>query len=102
MIETGAEILVFGHFHEEIRIDYRVADKSATAYVLPAWRTDHTYLRLSRGSGIRFSGPIALALLARCDRGNQRAELLREGEARIVEAQEQQLAEVAASAGRGA
>jgi UDP-2,3-diacylglucosamine hydrolase len=49
-METGAEILVFGHFHQELRIDYREEDRRATAYVLPAWRSGHTYLRLAPGS----------------------------------------------------
>lgn len=49
-METGTEILVFGHFHEELRIDYGEGEKNATAYVLPAWRSGHTYLRVSPGA----------------------------------------------------
>ena len=47
---AGTEILVFGHFHEEIRVDYSDGKIHATAYVLPAWRSGHTYLRLSPGT----------------------------------------------------
>ncbi|HET6278368.1 MAG TPA: metallophosphoesterase [Candidatus Polarisedimenticolia bacterium] len=49
-METGAEILVFGHFHQELRIDYHAGERRATAYVLPAWRRGHIYLRLAPGS----------------------------------------------------
>jgi UDP-2,3-diacylglucosamine hydrolase len=47
---SGAEILVFGHFHQELRIEYSEEERRATAYVLPAWRSGHTYLRLSPGA----------------------------------------------------
>lgn len=46
----GAEIMVFGHFHQELRIEYGEEERRATAYVLPAWRSGHTYLRLSPGA----------------------------------------------------
>jgi UDP-2,3-diacylglucosamine hydrolase len=49
-MRMGAEILVFGHFHEELRIDYREGGHRVTVYVLPAWRTGHAYLRLSPGA----------------------------------------------------
>ena len=49
-METGTEILVFGHFHQEIKIDYTEGKRRATAYVLPAWRSGHAYLRLSPGA----------------------------------------------------
>jgi len=46
----GTDILVFGHFHEKIRIEYSEGEKRATAFVLPAWRSGHTYLRLIPGA----------------------------------------------------
>lgn len=49
-IAQGTEILVFGHFHEERRIDYRVGEKSGTVLVLPAWRAGHRYLRIDPGA----------------------------------------------------
>lgn len=50
LMETGTDILVFGHFHQKLRIDYGAGTRRATAYVLPAWRGGHTYLRLAPGS----------------------------------------------------
>jgi hypothetical protein len=41
---------VFGHFHEQLRIDYEANGRRATVYVLPAWRAGHTYLRLAAGA----------------------------------------------------
>lgn len=49
-IGQGGEVLVFGHFHEERRIDYRVGEKSGTVFVLPAWRAGHRYLRIDPGA----------------------------------------------------
>jgi len=53
-MEIGTEILVFGHFHEKLRIEYREGEKRATGYVLPAWRSGHTYLTLSPGAAPAF------------------------------------------------
>lgn len=49
-IAQGGEVLVFGHFHEERRIDYRVGEKSGTVFVLPAWSAGHRYLRIDPGA----------------------------------------------------
>ncbi len=49
-IREGAEILVFGHFHEERRIEYIEEGRRGTVFVLPAWRRDHRYLRLDPGA----------------------------------------------------
>ncbi|MFQ5877082.1 MAG: UDP-2,3-diacylglucosamine diphosphatase [Acidobacteriota bacterium] len=48
-IRDGREILVFGHFHEERRIDYREGERRGTLFVLPAWRRGHRYLRIDPG-----------------------------------------------------
>jgi UDP-2,3-diacylglucosamine hydrolase len=50
LIGAGAEVLVFGHFHEERRIDYEEAGRRGSVFVLPAWRTGHRYLRLEPGA----------------------------------------------------
>ena|SRR5437899_2183825 len=49
-IAEGTEILVFGHFHEERRLDYRVGDRNGSVFVLPAWRGEHRYLRIEPGA----------------------------------------------------
>jgi len=49
-IREGAEILVFGHFHEELRLDYREGDRKGSVFVLPAWRAGHRYLRIDPGA----------------------------------------------------
>lgn len=49
-IRAGAEILVFGHFHEEIRLDYEEGGRRGSVFVLPAWRAGHRYLRLDPGA----------------------------------------------------
>lgn len=49
-IGAGADLVVFGHFHEERRIDYREGGKRGTVYVLPAWRAGHRYLRVDPGA----------------------------------------------------
>ena len=48
-IRGGAEILVFGHFHEELRLDYMEGDRRGSVFVLPAWRAGHRYLRIDPG-----------------------------------------------------
>ncbi len=49
-IAEGTEILIFGHFHEERRLDYRVHDRMGSVLVLPAWRDGHRYLRIEPGA----------------------------------------------------
>jgi UDP-2,3-diacylglucosamine hydrolase len=49
-IEEGARILVFGHFHEERRFDFKEGNSGASVFVLPAWRAGHRYLRLDPGA----------------------------------------------------
>jgi UDP-2,3-diacylglucosamine hydrolase len=49
-IAAGTELIVFGHFHEELRLEYRERDRRGTVYVLPAWRDGHRYLRLAPGA----------------------------------------------------
>ncbi|OLC53420.1 MAG: hypothetical protein AUH92_06055 [Acidobacteria bacterium 13_1_40CM_4_69_4] len=49
-IAEGTEVLVFGHFHEERQIDYRVQDRKGSVFVLPAWRAGHRYLRIDPGA----------------------------------------------------
>jgi UDP-2,3-diacylglucosamine hydrolase len=48
-IRGGRDILVFGHFHEERRIEYREGNRTGTLFVLPAWRNGHRYLRIDPG-----------------------------------------------------
>jgi UDP-2,3-diacylglucosamine pyrophosphatase LpxH len=49
-LRTGTELLVFGHFHEERRIEVVEAGKRGVIFVLPAWRSGHRYLRLQPGA----------------------------------------------------
>jgi UDP-2,3-diacylglucosamine hydrolase len=49
LLRSGRELLVFGHFHEERRIDYQEAGRRGSVFVLPAWRQGHRYLRLVPG-----------------------------------------------------
>ena len=49
-IALGAEVLVFGHFHEERRIEVTEAGRTGVLYVLPAWRAGHRYLRVDPGA----------------------------------------------------
>jgi UDP-2,3-diacylglucosamine hydrolase len=49
-IRAGAETLVFGHFHDERRLDFREGDRTGSVFVLPAWRTGHRYLRIDPGA----------------------------------------------------
>jgi UDP-2,3-diacylglucosamine hydrolase len=48
-IARGREVLVFGHFHEERRVEVAEAGRSGVLFVLPAWRTGHRYLRIEPG-----------------------------------------------------
>jgi len=49
-IRAGASIIVFGHFHEERRIEYREGSRNGAVFVLPAWREGHRYLRIDPGA----------------------------------------------------
>jgi len=49
-IAAGTEFLVFGHFHEERRIDYQEGGRRGSVFVLPAWRGGHRYLRIDPGA----------------------------------------------------
>ena len=49
-IGQGADILVFGHFHDERRIEYDEGGRRGSVYVLPAWRQGRRYLRLDPAS----------------------------------------------------
>ncbi len=48
-IKNGSQLLVFGHFHEEKRLDFQEGDASGSVFVLPAWRAGHRYLRIEPG-----------------------------------------------------
>ncbi len=54
LIRAGAAVLVFGHFHEERRIDYEEGGRRGSVFVLPAWRAGHRYLRLEPGADPAF------------------------------------------------
>ncbi len=49
-IREGAALLVFGHFHEERRIDYEEEGRRGSVFVLPAWRDGHRYLKIDPGA----------------------------------------------------
>ena len=49
-LRAGADALVFGHFHEERRIEVREGDRAGSVFVLPAWRDGHRYLRIEPGT----------------------------------------------------
>jgi len=49
-IAAGTDLLVFGHFHAERRIDYEEGGRRGTVIVLPAWQPGGRYLRLEAGS----------------------------------------------------
>lgn len=53
-LRAGTEVLVFGHFHEERRIEVEEGGRRAAIYVLPAWRAGHRYLRLAPGAAPEF------------------------------------------------
>ena len=48
-IRAGTDALVFGHFHDERRIDVAEGDRRGTVFVLPAWREGRRYLRMAEG-----------------------------------------------------
>ena len=48
-IRAGADAIVFGHFHDERRLDISEGERRGTVYVLPAWREGHRYLRVAPG-----------------------------------------------------
>jgi UDP-2,3-diacylglucosamine hydrolase len=48
-VRAGTDLIVFGHFHEERRIDILEGGRKGSVFVLPAWRTAHRYLRLEPG-----------------------------------------------------
>jgi len=49
-IRGGADILVFGHFHEERRLVFKEGERQGAVFVLPAWRAGHRYLRVEPGA----------------------------------------------------
>ena len=49
-IRAGTDAIVFGHFHDERRIDVAEGDRRGTVFVLPAWRDAHRYLRIASGA----------------------------------------------------
>src|SRR5207249_3658046 len=53
-IRDGNRILVFGHFHEERRLEYGEGEGRGTVFVLPAWRAGHRYLRIDPGADPAF------------------------------------------------
>ncbi len=50
----GADMLVLGHFHQEMRLTYAGAEGSIEVFVLPAWREGHRLLRLRDDGEIAF------------------------------------------------
>ena len=54
LLRAGTELLVFGHFHEERRIDVEEAGRCCAIYVLPAWRAEHRYLLVAPGTAPEF------------------------------------------------
>ena len=49
-IRVGTDAIVFGHFHDERRIDVAEGERQGSVFVLPAWRDGHRYLRIADGS----------------------------------------------------
>lgn len=49
-IGAGIDRIVFGHFHEELQIQYRVGGREGSVFVLPAWRDGRRYLRIVPGA----------------------------------------------------
>jgi UDP-2,3-diacylglucosamine hydrolase len=47
---AGTDAIVFGHFHDERRLDITEGDRRGAVYVLPAWRDGHRYLRIAPGT----------------------------------------------------
>lgn len=50
----GADMLVLGHFHEEMRRSYATEAGSIDVFVLPAWREGHRLLRMGEDGAIAF------------------------------------------------
>jgi UDP-2,3-diacylglucosamine hydrolase len=49
-VRQGFEVLVFGHFHEERRLDVEQDGRHGSLFVLPAWRAGHRHLRIEPGA----------------------------------------------------
>jgi UDP-2,3-diacylglucosamine hydrolase len=49
-IRAGADAIVFGHFHDERRLEISEGERRGTVYVLPAWRDGHRYLSVAPGA----------------------------------------------------
>jgi len=45
-VASGADIVVFGHFHDERQFDVEARGRRGSVFVLPAWRERHRYLRI--------------------------------------------------------
>jgi UDP-2,3-diacylglucosamine hydrolase len=54
LVRAGTEVVVYGHFHEERRIDIDEGGQRGTVFVLPAWRAGHVYLRVAPGEAPAF------------------------------------------------
>ena len=50
LIRGGTDTVVFGHFHDERRLQIQEKKRQGTVFVLPAWRDGHRYLRLTPGA----------------------------------------------------
>jgi UDP-2,3-diacylglucosamine hydrolase len=50
LIRGGTDTVVFGHFHDERRLQIQEKKRQGTVFVLPAWRDGHRYLRLAPGA----------------------------------------------------
>ena len=50
----GADMLVLGHFHQEMRLSYAGPEGSIEVFVLPAWRDAHRLLRLREDGEVAF------------------------------------------------
>jgi len=53
-IRTGTDTIVFGHFHDERRLEIQEKERQGTVYVLPAWRDGHRSLWLAPGADPAF------------------------------------------------
>lgn len=49
-IRAGTDAIVFGHFHDERRIEIQERERRGAVFVLPAWRDGHRSLFLSPGA----------------------------------------------------
>lgn len=54
LVRSGAEVIVYGHFHDERRIAVTEGARAGAVYVLPAWRDGHRYLRVAPGEAPAF------------------------------------------------